>query len=355
LPQNALSALTKLLDHPLPVVRDQAIWALLLRFQCLPEKIAATIAGRLEDSVPEVRLGAALALRDRFECLPPSVLQTMSYRLRTERDRNIRTALTLALVMHRHDCDVVLPGLLGAMMLDNVDLRDICATLLGFSGSLPADERGEFAQQCLPRAFHPAAASDMCSAPEIVQSPVLLKKFDRLARARYVNRWSDFTTANEVVQALQTQFVLVAARTPTFDTSLEEPADFLDNVVRRVDSSFAYDFRSRFQGFAHRRGGAWDHVKVLPNDASAFQSRADALLSEAVTEHRELLEFLRAALDSLDADRRAIVIARFLDGTPWREIADRLNLPISTVQSQCAQAVRKLRLALPASMDLSVR
>ena len=60
----------------------------------------------------------------------------------------------------------------------------------------------------------------------------------------------------------------------------------------------------------------------------------------------ELKEQVHAALDTLTADHRAVVILHELHGLTYSECADALGVPIGTVKSRLSNAFRRLRVSL---------
>jgi RNA polymerase sigma-70 factor (ECF subfamily) len=80
----------------------------------------------------------------------------------------------------------------------------------------------------------------------------------------------------------------------------------------------------------------------LKKDSPAFEM-ADA--SED-PERADLKDLLRKALKTLDADFRAVVVLRLIDGYSVRETAEILNLPEGTVASRLARAQKKLKTIL---------
>ena len=65
--------------------------------------------------------------------------------------------------------------------------------------------------------------------------------------------------------------------------------------------------------------------------------------SYATSDDREVL---RAALRRLTVRERAVVVLRYLDDRPEREVADLLGISIGTVKSLCHKALRKLRVVV---------
>ena len=64
---------------------------------------------------------------------------------------------------------------------------------------------------------------------------------------------------------------------------------------------------------------------------------------DALTEQRELRETILAAVDSLPAASREIVIMRDINGMSYNEIAEALHIELGTVRSRLARARIRLR------------
>lgn len=72
-------------------------------------------------------------------------------------------------------------------------------------------------------------------------------------------------------------------------------------------------------------------------EASDEQGPADKL------EQTELVEILRAAIDTLPPRHRDVYIMGQIHGMRYQDIADQLGIPVGTVKSRMANAERKLR------------
>ena len=71
----------------------------------------------------------------------------------------------------------------------------------------------------------------------------------------------------------------------------------------------------------------------------------DFALSVPATDRAEFQEFA-AAMETVGAEHRQILLLVGLEGLSYREIADELGLPIGTVMSRLARARARLRNAL---------
>lgn len=83
--------------------------------------------------------------------------------------------------------------------------------------------------------------------------------------------------------------------------------------------------------------------EVLLAPADVPEPRQSAV-SDA--ERREDAELLVRALRELPAKRRRIVVLRYLEGMPEKEVAELLGLPLGTVKSSAARGLAELRASL---------
>lgn len=145
------------------------------------------------------------------------------------------------------------------------------------------------------------------------------------------------------------------------DASEIDPEDVLHDVLARLlgkpnlevplDQMTAYVFRSlRNRAVDHMRTRA-RHVSLdedgEENDDGSQPKLID-LLHDANPDAVEILQSdegkreLFKALDSLSAIERTVVIAHELEGSPFKEIASRLRMPLNTLLSHKARAMKKL-------------
>jgi RNA polymerase sigma-70 factor (ECF subfamily) len=80
--------------------------------------------------------------------------------------------------------------------------------------------------------------------------------------------------------------------------------------------------------------------------ASLRQAAAGPAVPSAASEANELRALIHSEISKLPGTFRAVVVLCDLEGLSYREAADRLNLPIGTIQSRLARARRRLRRAL---------
>ena len=91
-----------------------------------------------------------------------------------------------------------------------------------------------------------------------------------------------------------------------------------------------------------------DHISVreahkLVNEEDIRESESH-LIDEAIVS--ELEQRIRETIDQLPTERRKIFILSRYEGLKYREIADRLNISVKTVENQMYQALQFLRTRL---------
>ncbi len=79
--------------------------------------------------------------------------------------------------------------------------------------------------------------------------------------------------------------------------------------------------------------------------ASSFASPLE-LSPARVTEGRESIDAVRRAVNSLPLDLRQVVLMKEFEELTFREIAEALDLPLSTVKSRLYTAMRQLQMRL---------
>lgn len=113
---------------------------------------------------------------------------------------------------------------------------------------------------------------------------------------------------------------------------------------------FAYRVASHHRRSEHRRRD----VVGIESDVIDPAPLADERLAE-----RERTSLLIAALDTLDIDRRAVIVMHDWDGEPIPEVARALGIPLNTAYSRLrsargnlAEAVRRLTLRRKVGVDV---
>ena len=134
---------------------------------------------------------------------------------------------------------------------------------------------------------------------------------------------------SDVEDLLQEVFVVVHQRLHTFDRSARMTT-WLFGICLRVASAY----RRR----AHRR-----HEEIV---ADVPEELASAETPEEAAATSQARARLRAALDLMDLDKRAIFVMFELDELPCEEIAEMLSIPLGTVYSRLHAARKAFEQAL---------
>jgi len=138
-------------------------------------------------------------------------------------------------------------------------------------------------------------------------------------------------------------------------------------VLNAIDS-YRPEYKFSSWIFKIANNAAIDHLrrrslKTLSLDGSPHASSPDAI--EATTLQigdgaenqldavaaRELGEQIEAAIGQLRPEYRSCIILRHVDGRPYEEIAEMLDLPLGTVKTYIHRARNELRILLAATRD----
>lgn len=138
------------------------------------------------------------------------------------------------------------------------------------------------------------------------------------------------------------------------DADLEDLVQdvFLKIHVRSADYDAARPLRPWLFGFAYRV--AADYRRLARHRVEALHGTTDVAAAEPSADDRihtrEEKALVRQALESVDLDRRAVLILHDLDEVPVPEIAHALDIPLNTAYSRLrlaraefASAARRLR------------
>ncbi len=94
--------------------------------------------------------------------------------------------------------------------------------------------------------------------------------------------------------------------------------------------------KTRSESFLDDETNAEEKVFVAPARHSPART----------TEQNERLKVIRQAVSSLPADLRQVIVMKEFDEMTFQEIADTLELPLSTVKSRVYTALKQLRMKL---------
>jgi RNA polymerase sigma-70 factor (ECF subfamily) len=127
---------------------------------------------------------------------------------------------------------------------------------------------------------------------------------------------------------------------------------FLKIHVRSADYDAARPLRPWLFGFAYRVAADYRRLarhRVEAHHASGEVAASETPVDERIEAHEERA-LVRQALESVDLDRRAVLILHDLDDVSVPEIADSLGIPLNTAYSRLrlaraefASAAKRLR------------
>lgn len=110
-----------------------------------------------------------------------------------------------------------------------------------------------------------------------------------------------------------------------------------ERPVRPWLFAFAYRAASDYRRLARHREEPTDDVP----EREASAARGDDIL-----EQKEESALIHAALARIDLDRRAVLVAHEIDGTPMRDVAAALGIPLNTAYSRLRIAREELTTAV---------
>jgi RNA polymerase sigma-70 factor, ECF subfamily len=161
--------------------------------------------------------------------------------------------------------------------------------------------------------------------------------FSALFRTEFSYVWSSLrrcgVSPRDTDDVAHEVFIKVYEKLPDYDTS-RPIKPWLFGFAYRAASDYRKLARHRIEQLGHEGREAVE----APNGDSALEQREDAALVEE-------------ALEAIDLERRAVLVAYELDETPMKEIADALEIPLHTgysrlrvAREEFAAAVRRIRL-----------
>jgi RNA polymerase sigma-70 factor, ECF subfamily len=164
-------------------------------------------------------------------------------------------------------------------------------------------------------------------------------------------------TESDKAQAFQTLFRAelgyVWGSLRRLGVSARDAEDVAHDVFLRVYEKLdAYDparpLRPWLFGFAYRAASdyrrlARHRVEVIGEDADA--PTRGPLADDAIA-HAEDVALVAEALDAIDLDRRAVLVAYELDECPMKEIAEAIGIPLHTAYSRLRVAREELAAAV---------
>jgi RNA polymerase sigma factor (sigma-70 family) len=143
-----------------------------------------------------------------------------------------------------------------------------------------------------------------------------------------------------LADALRLARMVVGNTTTAEDIASEAVARLLiARKARRVDAPEAYLRRIVVNQIIGRR-------RRLATERRHEHRFVAARISGDETEHIGRRDALEAALAELTPRQRAVLVLRFYEDLPEREVADLLGIPVGTVKSSAARALADLRALL---------
>jgi RNA polymerase sigma-70 factor, ECF subfamily len=133
---------------------------------------------------------------------------------------------------------------------------------------------------------------------------------------------------SEVDDLVQEVFLVAHRRGGFIEDGRARPTTWLAEISIRVASVAR---RSRRRSREH------------PDHEAVVDARSREVDPARAAETTEALDRVQSALDSLDADRRAIFILFELEGEPCQAIADAFQIPIGTVYSRLHKARKQFK------------
>jgi RNA polymerase sigma-70 factor, ECF subfamily len=169
------------------------------------------------------------------------------------------------------------------------------------------------------------------SGPEV--EAALSKLYDRYGRTVYgvgLKILGDRSSAEELVQEV---FLKVWRSSGTFDPSRASFSTWLYRVTRNVALDLYRKRTSR--------------IRPVPNaDSQIAAARNSSAGPEEIVDDSWLSWRMSNALEELGATQREVVELAYFQGLSQREISQRTGMPLGTVKSRTASAMKRLRQGL---------
>jgi RNA polymerase sigma-70 factor, ECF subfamily len=205
---------------------------------------------------------------------------------------------------------------------------------MGFATSDILDKR-----QRSPRRMMPQRADELSdeqlmarlTGPEV--EAALSELYDRYSRTVYgvgIKILGDRSSAEELVQEV---FLKVWRSSGTFDPSRASFSTWLYRVTRSVALDLYRKRTSR--------------IRPVPNaDSQIAAARDSSAGPEEIVDDSWLSWRMSNALEELGATQREVVELAYFQGLSQREISQRTGMPLGTVKSRTASAMKRLRQGL---------
>ncbi|MGE5541117.1 MAG: RNA polymerase sigma factor [Bacillota bacterium] len=154
---------------------------------------------------------------------------------------------------------------------------------------------------------------------------------------RYGSRFLGSQGEDAVVQAVQDIFIRVYQNIASFDTRQR----FSPWIYRVAHNTFVSILRQRTRQPVY----GIDFDSFFPHPVHEDSERREK-------EHAEIRVVVEAALSSLSAAHREIIVLYYFEELSYQEIADVLRIPVSTVGVRLSRARERLKRILPESSEL---
>ncbi len=198
------------------------------------------------------------------------------------------------------------------------------------------------------RSAPPPADADLVSAVAAGSEDALAELYDRHAGAIHataLRMTGDRGVAEDVVQEV---FLTLWNRAERFDPQLGSLAAWLGTIARHraVDRLRAAGRRPRLVAL----GGPGDDSPAEALERAAEAGRVGAAFDAGdpvvVLEAAEARAAINAALETMPAPEREVILLAYRDDLTQSEIATRLGWPLGTVKTRTRRALGRLRQAL---------
>lgn len=171
---------------------------------------------------------------------------------------------------------------------------------------------------------------------------------DRAAAERLIIKYQD-RIYNAILKMCQNRDDAAELAQDTFVRFIENIGNFrggssLYTWLFRIAVNLTLNHCKRRSKFGMRSldsaGAEWNDAKA---QLKGFLADTDEADPAALAQNREVGEIVMQSLSKLDADHRAVLVLRDIEGMAYAEIAETLELELGTVKSRLSRARASLR------------
>jgi len=184
-------------------------------------------------------------------------------------------------------------------------------------------------------AVEPSETLDSALLQRIVarDQTAVAELYDRHSPAMFAVILRILRNPSDAEEVLQEVFVRVWTRASTYDERLGVPAAWLTRMARNraIDRLRAKQTRSDV-----------DAPEAIDADAGE-RTPALTVTPEQIAGDKERTATVRAALEALTPEQRALITAAFFGGYTHSELATRFGLPLGTVKTRIRSGMQALR------------